>query len=392
MDPVILIMLNLDGSWDSDYNFNCNDKFGMHIRYSAKFGEFVSELSSILIKYKSHNHFSLSYMVDQCPPPVCIHDEESFRFFLDLKLLQYDIHKYPLCVEFPSDIAYPRIASVSHADVFHSPVSSQETCPNPHHSAITTNSKEGNYSNGDDHVQNATDCIPLAECNDDSYSSPCSDSIWPPSPRSHSSSSEIYYLHQNSEVITHYHPTQITVDDIYQSKADLIHHLMLYAIDNGFQYTTRTSKKTQLHVVCKGEECKWAVRAVKLRGVQMFQIRRFDSSHSCSVDYRQGKHRQATYRTVAELISHKYLDASRKPYVPNEIRDDMRLMHGISMSYKKAWKAQKLAMQKQFGSDAESYQILPSMAHMLKNANPSSFVDVTTDDNDVFRYFFMSLA
>ncbi|CAH9071070.1 unnamed protein product, partial [Cuscuta epithymum] len=167
---------------------------------------------------------------------------------------------------------------------------------------------------------------------------------------------------------------------------------MLYAIDNGFQYTTRTSKKTELHVVCKGEECKWAVRAVKLRGVQMFQIRRFDSSHTCSVDYRQGKHRQATYRTVAELISHKYLDASRKPYVPNEIRDDMRLMHGISMSYKKAWKAQKLAMQKQFGSDAESYQILPSMAYMLKNANPGSFVDVTTDDNDVFRYFFMSLA
>ncbi|CAH9130492.1 unnamed protein product, partial [Cuscuta epithymum] len=104
----------------------------------------------------------------------------------------------------------------------------------------------------------------------------------------------------------------------------------------------------------------------------MFQIRRFDSFHTCLMDFRQGQHRQATYRTVAELVSHKFLDASRKPYVPNEIRADMSLMHGISMSYNKSWKAQKTAMQKQFGSDAESYQLLPSMAYMLDKANPHS--------------------
>ncbi|CAH9090814.1 unnamed protein product [Cuscuta epithymum] len=124
----------------------------------------------------------------------------------------------------------------------------------------------------------------------------------------------------------------------------------------------------------------------------MFQIRRFDSTHTCPVDFRQGKHRQATYRTVAELVSHKFLDASRKPYAPNQIRDDMSFMHGISMSYKKAWKAQKIAMQKQFGSDSESYQILPSMAYMLADANPNSVISLVTDDDDVFRYFFMSLA
>ncbi|CAH9058076.1 unnamed protein product [Cuscuta europaea] len=119
---------------------------------------------------------------------------------------------------------------------------------------------------------------------------------------------------------------------------------------------------------------------------------RFNSFHTCSVDFRQGKHRQATYRIVADLVSHKYLDASRKPYVPYEIRANMSVMHDISMSYKKSWKAQKTAMQKPFGSDAESYQLLTSMAYMLDKANPHSDFSLIRDDDDVFRYFFMSFA
>ncbi|CAH9135429.1 unnamed protein product [Cuscuta epithymum] len=123
----------------------------------------------------------------------------------------------------------------------------------------------------------------------------------------------------------------------------------------------------------------------------MFQIRRFKSKHTCSIDFRQGKHRQATYRTVGELISHKFLDASRKPYKPNEIREDMLLNHGISISYTQAWKAQKIAMQKQFGSDYESYQMLPSLAYALEKANPDSLFSLETSEDDTFRYFFMSL-
>ncbi|CAH9085629.1 unnamed protein product, partial [Cuscuta epithymum] len=109
------------------------------------------------------------------------------------------------------------------------------------------------------------------------------------------------------------------------------------------------------------------------------------------MDFRQGKHRQATYRTIADLVAHKYLDASRKPYTPNQIREDMLLNHGISMSYKTAWRAQKIAMQKQFGSDSESYQMLPALAYALEKANPDSLISLTTSDDDVFQYFFMSL-
>ncbi|VFQ67552.1 unnamed protein product [Cuscuta campestris] len=48
--------------------------------------------------------------------------------------------------------------------------------------------------------------------------------------------------------------------------------------------------------------------------------------------------------------------------------------HGISMSYKKAWSAKKKAMQLAFGSDAESYAMLPAMCYILDRANPVQYI------------------
>ncbi|CAH9090339.1 unnamed protein product [Cuscuta europaea] len=57
----------------------------------------------------------------------------------------------------------------------------------------------------------------------------------------------------------------------------------------------------------------------------------------------QGKHRQAISNIIADMVAHKYLDASRKPYTPKQIRLEMALEFGISMSYQKFWKAQKVS-------------------------------------------------
>ncbi|VFQ59359.1 unnamed protein product [Cuscuta campestris] len=62
----------------------------------------------------------------------------------------------------------------------------------------------------------------------------------------------------------------------------------------------------------------------------------FDSYHSCPVDFREGDHRQATSAFLADLVLHRYVDATRKQYPPNDIRDDMRREFGIAMSYRKA--------------------------------------------------------
>ncbi|VFQ70075.1 unnamed protein product [Cuscuta campestris] len=174
------------------------------------------------------------------------------------------------------------------------------------------------------------------------------------------------------DVISHYHPTTIRVDGIYKSKDDLCKHLQMYAVymSNSFQYRTKRSNKSCLHVVCDDDRCSWTLRAVRIDNSPLFQIRRFDSIHTCPVDFREGDHRHATSSFVADILLHRYVDATKKPYPPNDLREDMRREYGVSMSYRKALLVKQKALTKLYGSDEDSYQLLPSMCFMLEQKNP----------------------
>ncbi|VFQ79501.1 unnamed protein product [Cuscuta campestris] len=156
------------------------------------------------------------------------------------------------------------------------------------------------------------------------------------------------------QVVTRFDPTKIELDAIYENKGYLIYHLKMLAISNLFQFHTKRSTKKLLHVVCVEN--------------------RYDHEHQCPIDARQGRTRQATYDIIADLVKYKYSDATNKPYPPKAIMTDMCRDHGISMSYKKAWSAKKRAMQLAFGSDAESYAMLPAMCYMLDRANPVQYI------------------
>ncbi|PON76322.1 hypothetical protein TorRG33x02_242620 [Trema orientale] len=70
----------------------------------------------------------------------------------------------------------------------------------------------------------------------------------------------------------------------------------------------------------------------------------------------------------------------------------MRRDHGVHMSYKKAWRAKEKALIALNGSDEDAYRFLPRLAFLLKWSNPCSIVALSTDEHDIFRYFFVSLT
>ncbi|CAH9085663.1 unnamed protein product, partial [Cuscuta epithymum] len=136
-------------------------------------------------------------------------------------------------------------------------------------------------------------------------------------------------------VVKHSEPTRIALNSIYRSKKELDFHLKMYAITNFFQYRTKTSCPKVLHVVCVDyPNCKWAVHAVCIDKVSLFQVKRFDSEHTCPIDVRQRNNRQATSRIIAELIKHEYGDPSNKPYPPKSVMLDMHTKYGLP---KKQW-------------------------------------------------------
>ncbi|CAH9108486.1 unnamed protein product, partial [Cuscuta europaea] len=322
MDPVLLVMVKVDGFWDSDYVFTNVHTCGLHVNYGVQYACFVDMLTAILSQYKPNHNFRLSYMRDGFPPPVTINDQSTLTFYLYIKSLQLDFLKYPLCVEFyPISSSYPSFVGVepsafpSAKNVVISSthslfvdenvvVSSQQHASSPalsfdHSSSFCTE----NVNISGRHSQDVASCsntvsraveIETSEDSDEGMDD-MSDGLVI------ESSQSLSFLH-NFEVITQSHPTCLVLYAIYKSKTDLIHHLKMYAITNHFQYRTKTSRKISLHVICLDPKCRWTVRAVRLPGVQMFQIRRFCPEHTCSIDYRQGKHRQATATVIAKLI------------------------------------------------------------------------------------------
>ncbi|VFQ59275.1 unnamed protein product [Cuscuta campestris] len=73
---------------------------------------------------------------------------------------------------------------------------------------------------------------------------------------------------------------------------------------------------------------------------------------------------------LADILLHRYVDATKKPYPPNDLREDMIREYGVSMSYRKALLVKQKALTKLYGSDEDSYQLLPSMCYMLEQKNP----------------------
>ncbi|CAH9129148.1 unnamed protein product [Cuscuta epithymum] len=401
MDPVLFVMVKVDGFWDSDYVFINVHTCGLHVNYGVQYTSFVDMLTGMFFQYKPNHNFRLSYMRDGFPPPVTINDQSSLTFYLYIKSLQPDFLKYPLCVEFypvSSSSAFSVdversifpptknvVISPQQLTTYTIPFSSPPTSVvnlSTHSLSVDENVVDSSQQHAsspalsfDDSPSFCTENVNLSgtHSQDVAFSSnTVSRAVEIETSKDSDEDTDdmtdglviescqsLSFLH-NFEVITHSHPTSLVLYAIYRSKKDLIHHLKLYAITNHFQYRTKTSRKISLHVICLDPECRWTVRAVRLHGVEMFQIRRFRPEHTCSIDYKQGKHRQATANVIAQLIAHKYLDASSKPYPPKQIREDMSVEYGISMSYKKSWKAQKKAMQLQFGSDLDSYQVLPS--------------------------------
>ncbi|CAH9124156.1 unnamed protein product [Cuscuta epithymum] len=316
----------------------------------------------------------MSYVFAACPPPVNVCDDGTLHFYLQLKSLQKDPMQMPLCVEFVSgeevDATTGEEQSITICDDIHN-----ESGINP---TSYLEERGGLTDEGNDFSHTVDADFELE----------------------HISSAEITRLNslvdeeiRNMPVVKHSEPTRIALNNIYGSKKELDFHLKMYAITNFFQYRTKTSCPMVLHVVCVDyPNCKWDVRAVCIDKVSLFQVKRFDSEHTCPIDVRQRNNRQATSRLISELIKHEYGDPSNKPYPPKSVMLDMQTKYGIYMSYKKAWIAKELAMELAMGSEKQSYARLPSMCHVLDRSNPGSIVSYSCKENGEFKKKIMCLS
>ncbi|GMN29880.1 hypothetical protein TIFTF001_041374 [Ficus carica] len=136
-------------------------------------------------------------------------------------------------------------------------------------------------------------------------------------------------------IVADFTPVTLRINNIFQHKKLLQYHLHHDAMNN--------------------EACPWQLRATRMRGSELFVVKRYDDVHTCSIEIVQGHHRQASSWMIGECVKAKYLDPTNTSYRPREIMRDMQAEFGVSFTYLKPWRGKEAALTSLRGNDTESY-------------------------------------
>ncbi|KAK6120045.1 hypothetical protein DH2020_046175 [Rehmannia glutinosa] len=136
------------------------------------------------------------------------------------------------------------------------------------------------------------------------------------------------------------------------------------AIALHFEIQTVKSDKTRFTAKCASEGCPWRVHAAKLPG-----------------------HQQASVQWVASSVEERLRE---NPHCkPKEILEEIHRVHGITLSYKQAWRGKERFMASLRGSFEEDYRLLPQYCNQVRRTNPGSMASVCVNpmDNSFLRLF-----
>ncbi|XP_021888647.1 uncharacterized protein LOC110807740, partial [Carica papaya] len=122
------------------------------------------------------------------------------------------------------------------------------------------------------------------------------------------------------------------------------------AIALHFEMQTIKSDKTRFTAKCASEGCPWRIHAAKLPGVPTFTIRTIHENHSCGGISHLG-HQQASVQWVANSVEQRLRENPN--YKPKEILEEIHRVHGITLSYKQAWRGKERIMAAMRGSFEE---------------------------------------
>ncbi|XP_027936964.1 uncharacterized protein LOC114191777 [Vigna unguiculata] len=160
------------------------------------------------------------------------------------------------------------------------------------------------------------------------------------------------------------------------------------AIALHFEMQTIKSDKTRFTAKCASEGCPWRIHAAKLPGVPTFTIRTIHENHSCGGISHLGHH-QASVQWVANSVEQRLKENPN--YKPKEILEEIHRVHGITLSYKQAWRGKERIMAAMRGSFEEGYRLLPQYCEQVKRTNPGSIASVYGSPVDCcFQRLFIS--
>ncbi|XP_075101830.1 uncharacterized protein LOC142177257 [Nicotiana tabacum] len=180
---------------------------------------------------------------------------------------------------------------------------------------------------------------------------------------------------------------EIKVGSIFDKKKSIINCFSNISIKEHFEFKVVRSSSTRYSLKCNDDRCGWCVRAFRIKDSTLFKIIKIEKNHDCSVNTMKADQRHTTLK----LISGYIIDNLRDPrfeVTPTFVMAEMQKLHGLDISYHKAWRAIQRASTLIRATPEENYELLSSYLYMMKSKNLGTYTNIKIDDNNMFLYIF----
>lgn len=160
------------------------------------------------------------------------------------------------------------------------------------------------------------------------------------------------------------------------------------AIALHFEIMTLKSDQTRFTAKCATKGCPWRIHAAKNPGVPTCTIRTMHAEHNCGGITHLG-HQQASVQWIANSL--EQIIKENPNYKPKDIVEKINRDHGITLSYKQAWRGKERVMAILQESTEGDYRLLPQYCDQIRRTNPGSIATVYVNPADSsFQRLFVS--
>ncbi|CAE5962889.1 unnamed protein product [Arabidopsis arenosa] len=178
---------------------------------------------------------------------------------------------------------------------------------------------------------------------------------------------------------------------LFKDKKEMGRQMQLFAMENNFEFRTKKSDSTRYTLRCIDEKCSWRLRATRVKASDSFIIKKYVSEHCCDSSLRKVNHRQATARTLGEMVSNHFR-GEKLALKPKQLIEKFRHDNGIGVSYSKARRAKDHAIDVARGTPEDGYEFLPMWMYMVNEKNPGSATFIEVDPDNKFKYAFLAFV
>ncbi|GMN52528.1 hypothetical protein TIFTF001_021663 [Ficus carica] len=263
----VCVFVEYNGQWDGTQSYVSGEMKGILMPESATYVGLIELVKSAIGIRGPANTIVMRYSVEPGLPLVRIQCDADVKFYIQLK--KKDVHvlsKFPITIDVLDEYAAEAMPPEPGNWTFPPP-------PPPHIPHLPPHVDESKFA-GDARQSNENSIVASIGAHSianyttsQSVNVPSSDSL------------------SGSLVVADYTPVTIHVNSIFENKKLLQYHLHHDAMSKHYQFKVKRSNSTLLHVICIDiEKCQWQLRAPRMRGSELFVVKRYDDVHTCSIE------------------------------------------------------------------------------------------------------------